>query len=163
MGNRSNWALDDLHASRGASGFACRGGFDSRDVRNPLEERETQVEAVKCELLADRDLSDLTRLLDRRRHTVMAVSSVTEARLAVEHAQFDLVISDLGLPDGSGNLLMTELRSRFGLRGIALSGYGDASARSESSQAGFIVLQPENPAVQGRDEGLPEGRRWFWI
>jgi CheY-like chemotaxis protein len=81
----------------------------------------------------------LTKLLHRRRHTVTAVSSITEARIAAEQAQFDLVISDLGLPDGSGNLLMAELRSRFGLKGVALSGYGDASALSESFQAGFIT------------------------
>jgi hypothetical protein len=36
------------------------------------------------------------------------------------------------------------------------------SKTSQPTQDYIIVLQPENPAVQGRDEGLPEGRRWFW-
>ena len=36
---------------------------------------------------------------------------------------FDLVLSDIGLPDGSGLDLMRRLRDRHGLKCIALSGY----------------------------------------
>ena len=39
-------------------------------------------------------------------------------------SSFDLVVSDLGLPDESGLELMKKLRMRHGLKGICLSGYG---------------------------------------
>ena len=49
----------------------------------------------------------------------------------------DLVISDLGLPDGTGMDLMRELRERYGLPGIALSGYGTEDDVRRSLEAGF--------------------------
>jgi CheY-like chemotaxis protein len=49
----------------------------------------------------------------------------------------DLVISDVGLPDLSGLELMAQLKSRFQLRGIALSGYGMDEDIERSREAGF--------------------------
>jgi CheY-like chemotaxis protein len=49
----------------------------------------------------------------------------------------DLVLSDLGLPDGSGLDLMRELAQRYGLKGIALSGYGMEEDLRRSKEAGF--------------------------
>jgi CheY-like chemotaxis protein len=46
-------------------------------------------------------------------------------------------VSDIGLPDGSGLDLMIELRERYGLEGIALSGYGMESDLKRSRDAGF--------------------------
>ena len=48
------------------------------------------------------------------------------------------MLSDLGLPDGSGQDLMRELASRYGLRGIALSGYGMEEDIRRSREAGFL-------------------------
>ena len=59
---------------------------------------------------------------------------------AVEKARtqdFDLVISDIGLPDRSGYELMRELRTGKGLRGIALSGFGMEHDVSKARAAGF--------------------------
>jgi PAS domain S-box-containing protein len=49
----------------------------------------------------------------------------------------DLVVSDLGLPDGNGLDLMRELAGRYGLKGIALSGYGMEEDLRRSQEAGF--------------------------
>ena len=49
----------------------------------------------------------------------------------------DIVMSDLGLPDGSGLDLMRELSTTYGLRGIALSGFGMESDLEQSQAAGF--------------------------
>ena len=57
--------------------------------------------------------------------------------LAGDHA-FDLLISDLGLPDGSGHDLMRQLRERgYKFPGIALSGYGQEEDIRRSREAGF--------------------------
>lgn len=56
---------------------------------------------------------------------------------AAEGGEYDLVISDLGLPDGNGFDLMSELRRLYGLRGIALSGYGMEEDIARSMESGF--------------------------
>ena len=78
-------------------------------------------------------------LLELRQHRVVATASVAEARTAADQSAFDLVISDVGLPDGTGNELMADLRARFGLKGIALSGHGDANALRRTAEAGFVI------------------------
>ncbi len=53
---------------------------------------------------------------------------------------FDLLISDICLPDGSGVDLMCELRSRGSeMPGIALSGFSGENDIRQSHAAGFRV------------------------
>jgi signal transduction histidine kinase/ActR/RegA family two-component response regulator len=61
--------------------------------------------------------------------------------------QIDLVVSDIGLPDGTGFDLMSELSRRYGLRGIALSGYGMEEDIRRSRESGFEkhLTKPVNP------------------
>ena len=84
-------------------------------------------------------LQVLERLLRKAGHKVVAVSSVASALEAAAHEEFDLVISDLGLPDGTGNTLMRELRARYRLRGIALTGYGMEEDAERAREAGFMA------------------------
>jgi CheY-like chemotaxis protein len=82
----------------------------------------------------------LTRLLTRRRYEVTAAASVAEAHTCASQARFDLIISDIGLPDGDGYTLMTDLRlAHPDLIGIALSGYGMEEDLSRSRNAGFAT------------------------
>lgn len=80
-------------------------------------------------------------LLDLLGHQVLVahdvVSGLAAAQAALEGPGLDLVISDLGLPDGSGLDLMRELSERHALRGIALSGYGTEKDVRDSREAGF--------------------------
>ncbi len=93
----------------------------------------------------------LAQLLGRRHYDVIAAASLTEARaLAAANAEIQLVISDIGLPDGDGYELMEELRSlRPTLSGIALSGYGMEEDVARSRQAGFAqhLIKPVNIAA----------------
>ena len=55
-----------------------------------------------------------------------------------DQADFDVLISDLGLPDGDGCTLMTALKAkRRDLRGVAISGCGMVSDLSRSRAARF--------------------------
>ena len=88
----------------------------------------------------------MERLLQGDRHQVRAASSVGEARRLADREPFDLVISDLALPDESGLTLMRDLRSRYGLHGIAVSGYGMEADVIQSREAGFdhhVVKPPD--------------------
>ncbi|HEX5717091.1 MAG TPA: ATP-binding protein [Thermoanaerobaculia bacterium] len=81
-------------------------------------------------------MADLLRALG---HEVTVAGSVGSALGAAEArgGRFDLVVSDLGLPDGSGLDLMRELSGIYGLKGIALSGYGMEEDVLRSREAGF--------------------------
>ena len=78
----------------------------------------------------------LLRLLRDFGHHPHAAGDIASARLLAGQQTFDLLISDLGLPDGHGTTLMAELR-KTGLRGIALSGYGMQEDVERCLAAGF--------------------------
>ncbi len=82
----------------------------------------------------------MRRVLTSDGHTVETASDVATAlELAGQHA-FDLLLSDLGLPDGSGHDLMRQLRQRgHKFPGIALSGYGQEEDIQRSREAGFAA------------------------
>jgi two-component system CheB/CheR fusion protein len=81
----------------------------------------------------------LSRLLCSEGHTVERAGDVETALNMATSGNFDLLISDIGLPDGTGHDLMRELRSRGNtIPGIALSGYGMASDIAASREAGFF-------------------------
>ena len=82
----------------------------------------------------------LAHLLTRRGFHVVTAATLAEARKRAEERAFDLIISDIGLPDGSGYTFMSEYRSRRpGVPGIALSGYGMEDDVARSQAAGFAA------------------------
>lgn len=87
------------------------------------------------------------RILEYSGHAVQAAATAGEALEKAAGAQFDVVISDLGLPDESGLDLMRKLRDRHGLRGIAVSGYGMEEDVARSREAGFVrhITKPVDP------------------
>jgi PAS domain S-box-containing protein len=70
-------------------------------------------------------------------HDVRTAACVSEALEEAALYDFDLLISDIGLPDGSGLDQMKQLQARYGLNGIALSGYGMDDDVRQSLGAGF--------------------------
>jgi CheY-like chemotaxis protein len=92
------------------------------------------------------DTADMMKLmLESEGHEVALAGDVETALEKASQEEFDLLISDLGLPDGSGLDLMRELRARGrNLPGIALSGYGQEEDVRRSREAGFIahVIKP---------------------
>jgi CheY-like chemotaxis protein len=76
-------------------------------------------------------------MLERRGYRVTVAHTADEAAGKAQHEEFDLVISDIGLPDRSGYELMRELSTTKALRGIALSGFGMENDVSRARAAGF--------------------------
>jgi signal transduction histidine kinase/ActR/RegA family two-component response regulator len=79
----------------------------------------------------------LTNMLRRRGYAVLAASDVRSALDLAVTEPFDVLVSDIGLPDGSGHELLETLRTTHDIFGIALSGYGMEEDIRRSSEAGF--------------------------
>ena len=72
--------------------------------------------------------------------------NVKEARQALARQEFDLLITDVMLPDGSGLELMRQIQQEHAIRGIAVSGYGMEKDLAGSREAGFSahIVKPVN-------------------
>ena len=76
-------------------------------------------------------------MLERRGYEITVAHSAEQAVEKAHEQDFDLLISDIGLPDRSGYDLMRELRESKSLPGIALSGFGTEHDVSKARAAGF--------------------------
>ena len=82
----------------------------------------------------------MVRLLRGLGHEVTSADTIASALEALDAQAYDLIVSDIGLPDGSGLELM---RRAVALRGrlpaIALTGYGMEEDIRRSREAGFAA------------------------
>ncbi|WP_397383273.1 ATP-binding protein [Prosthecobacter sp.] len=86
----------------------------------------------------------LHRLMTRWNHTVTVASTLAEARKALAEGTFDLLLSDIGLPDGSGYKVIAMLREHSDIPAIAMSGYGMEADIARVHAAGFTehIVKP---------------------
>lgn len=96
----------------------------------------------------------LESLLKRRHYHVHSAGTAGEARALADKENIDIVISDIGLPDGSGFELMAQLKERYGLKGIALTGYGMEDDLIRSREAGFVTHLTKPVRMQLLDQAL---------
>ncbi len=81
----------------------------------------------------------LAHLLRTMGHNVQPTSTVQEAIAAAESQAFDLLLSDIGLPDGSGIDVMRWFSQHRPIPGIAISGFGQDEDMQRSLVAGFAM------------------------
>jgi two-component system CheB/CheR fusion protein len=142
-----------------------------QEVERPGPARETPAprpaaEVSPLRILLVEDHADtaeaMADLLHAMGHQVTVAGSVAEGLAAAvsQAGRIDLVLSDLGLPDGTGLDLMAELHGRYGVKGIALSGYGMEEDVRKSLEAGFdrhltkpVNLQALQTAIQDAARG----------
>jgi two-component system CheB/CheR fusion protein len=97
-------------------------------------------------------------LLEMIGHRVTVASNVAAGLAAAAAAGaeggFDLLLSDIGLPDGSGLDLMRELARLYSLPGIALSGYGMEDDLRKSREAGFSLHLTKPVSLQALKAAL---------
>ena len=114
------------------------------------EKAEAQIAPAASPMLAERqpmrillveDHEDtnrsLTNLLRRRGYHVQSALTFQSALELSSNERFDVLISDLALPDGSGIDLMRKLHSKQPLLGIALTGFGMENDIRRSREVGF--------------------------
>ena len=79
----------------------------------------------------------LARLLGREGYITRVAAGVQSALDLASRERFDVIVSDLGLPDGNGLDLMNRLRQTCPIKGIAISGFGTDADIQRSQEAGF--------------------------
>ncbi|MDQ6859974.1 MAG: response regulator, partial [Verrucomicrobiota bacterium] len=144
-------ALVETHQGRITAASAGRGKGASFTAAFPLSAQEvgrssngsssTPAERKSLRILLVEDHEDtnrsLTQLLRRRGYDVRPAHNIARAvEVAAEH-QFDVLVSDIGLPDGSGVDLMQKLSANGPIFGIALTGFGMEEDIRRSHDGGF--------------------------
>ena len=79
----------------------------------------------------------LTLMLEELGHTVIVAESMGNALRVAARSGCDVLISDIGLPDGDGWELLNRLNLPRPMYAIAVSGYGTISDRKRSKAAGY--------------------------
>jgi CheY-like chemotaxis protein len=85
----------------------------------------------------DDTLRSMKLLLTRLGYEVLAAENMTDALRIAEEEQFDILLSDIGLPDGSGLELLKRIRQMRDVPALALSGFGMDEDVERSRDAGF--------------------------
>jgi PAS domain S-box-containing protein len=96
----------------------------------------------------------LERLLMRRSFRVLAGASIADANRIIAKDRIDILISDIGLPDGSGYDLMADFKKRFQMKGIALSGFGMDGDVALSHATGFDVHLTKPVSITALDAAI---------
>lgn len=94
------------------------------------------------------DAADALRMaLEPLGHVVLHAATCADALALAARERFDVVVSDLGLPDGSGIDIGRALAGRAPV--IALTGYGQPEDLRDSAAAGFHghLVKPADPQV----------------
>jgi signal transduction histidine kinase/CheY-like chemotaxis protein len=116
------------------------GGDGAEEGPSATREVEPRTPTLRRVLVVDdhRDTcTGMKMMLERRGYEITVAHSAEQAVEKAHERDFDLLISDIGLPDRSGYDLMRELRESKSLPGIALSGFGSEHDVSKARAAGF--------------------------
>jgi CheY-like chemotaxis protein len=82
-------------------------------------------------------LQALSRLLTHFGHEVSAADGAQSALKIIDSKEFDVVLSDIGLPDGTGYDIISEAKRRHPIKAVALTGFGTDEDIRRGKEAGF--------------------------
>jgi PAS domain S-box-containing protein len=88
----------------------------------------------------------LSRLLTHFGHEVLVADNVRSATEILGADQIDVLLCDIGLPDGSGYEVASQARAKGHVKAIALTGFGTEADVRRSKEAGFDfhLVKPVN-------------------
>jgi CheY-like chemotaxis protein len=82
-------------------------------------------------------------LLRRAGHVVEVAGGYRDALEVAKAAVPEIMVCDIGLPDGDGCDLLRELHQQYNIAGIAVTGYIQESDRQRYLSAGFSQIVPK--------------------
>jgi len=98
---------------------------------------ERQLRLIVVEDHAD-TAEGLKKFLKAIGYQVFVATDMTSALDLASTVEFDVLLSDLALPDGDGWELMKRLSATRNIRAIALSGHNSDDDLQRSADAGFV-------------------------
>ncbi len=109
------------------------------ETDKPAEPERIETPALRLLIVEDHpDTARALKTLLSHEGFVVALAGTVASALALAKTEtFDILVSDLGLPDASGCELMTRMQAVQPLPGIAMSGYGMEEDIRKSHDAGF--------------------------
>jgi CheY-like chemotaxis protein len=114
-------------------------------VTSPDDQQKTPLHILLVDDHTDTVIT-LGALLRNLGYEVACAETVKQALQLAKESKFDLLVSDIGLPDGSGHDLMRQIRAEQSIAGIALSGFGMEDDLEKSRAVGFVdhLIKPVN-------------------
>jgi PAS domain S-box-containing protein len=105
----------------------------------PAESASASGEALRILFVDDNDDTAfvLSKFLTASGYLVKTAGSAVAALELASKEPFDIMVSDIGLPDVNGYELMKQIRAFYPIQGIAMSGYGMEDDLRKSREAGF--------------------------
>jgi CheY-like chemotaxis protein len=82
-------------------------------------------------------LEALSRLLTRFGHEISVADRAHNALNMIESKEFDVVLCDIALPDGSGYDLIAEAKRKRPIKAVALTGFAAHEDIERGREAGF--------------------------
>ena len=104
-------------------------------------------------------LEHLQFYLEETGYTVLSARTMSEALEQLPVANCDVLISDLGLPDGTGWDLLSHLQLPHPIYAVAMSGFGAYADQSRSRAAGFRHHLQKPFTLESLDVVLAEAAR----
>lgn len=126
------------------------------DVTRANDARPAQLRILLIEDFADARWT-ITEILEVMGHEVVAAADAAGARAVTSPP--DVILSDIGLPDGNGCELLEELRGRPGwemIPALAMSGFSGADALARADRAGFEHYFVKPVALGALEEALAD-------
>jgi signal transduction histidine kinase/CheY-like chemotaxis protein len=108
-------------------------------VTNSVRANERNPQDINILLVEDhKDSAEvMSRLLRAKGYSVETCGTITEALMIAKDEHFNLIVSDIGLPDGNGIDLIRTIRQRSSIPAIALTGFGMDQDIKRYKEAGF--------------------------
>ena len=110
-----------------------------RPLAKPPQPVSSSTETLRLLVVEDDTVTAkvLARLLQDKGYIVQTADSMARAMELVKTESFDLVVSDLSLPDASGYDLLSTLLMQRPMKAIAMSGFGAREDIERSLEVGF--------------------------
>lgn len=120
----------------------------------PIDTSENKLRIMLVEDHAD-SARVMSRLLTRMGHDVKVFDSVRSAMESISKGDvYDLILSDIGLPDGTGIDLIKEIRKQHAWPSVALTGFGMEEDITRCREAGFDAHITKPVSVQNLETVL---------
>ena len=109
-----------------------KSGVDSQTPRKPAK-------SLRILLIEDHNdtRQTLSRLLTHFGHQISVADNTQSALEMVQSEKFDVVLSDIGLPDGSGYDVISQVKRKQPVKAVAITGFGTDEDVRRGKEAGF--------------------------